>query len=193
MPAEQSARPPGGAPRSTSDMQHGSGTPQRVPLPCLFAIWSIPESMRLCIAGNAHFFRFRKGDAPQRTKRKGAGKIPAPFQRVKKPFLTRWQTAKMFGRKATCTRRRTRVRGRLRAPPVADAASKKEWQRSKFEAAVSAAHKFWEPQQEGRKLRSTRKGYAASVARQNPCVASKKRLNFVSLRGRIAAVAILKL
>ena len=120
------------------------------------------------------------------------GKSLHPFSVSKKPFLTHWQTAKMFGRQATCTRRRTRVRGRLRAPLVADAASKKEWQRSKFEAAVSAAHKFWEPQQEGRKLRSTRKGYAASVARQNPCVASKKRLNFVSLRGRIAAVAILK-
>ena len=75
---------------------------------------------------------------------------------------------------------------------MADAASKKEWQRSKFEAAVSAAHKFWEPQQEGRELRSTRKGYAASAARQNPRVASKKRLNFVSLRGRKAAVAIFK-
>ena len=42
----------------------------------------------------------------------------------------------------------TGKRGRLRAPPVADAASKKEWQRSKFEAAASAAHKFWAPQQE---------------------------------------------
>ena len=38
--------------------------------------------------------------------------------------------------------------GRLRAPSVADEASKKEWQRSKFEAAVSAANKFWAPQQE---------------------------------------------
>ena len=70
----------------------------------------------------------------------------------------------MLESQAARTRRRTWVRGRLRAPPVADAASKKEWQRSKFEAAVSAAHKFWEPQQEGRELRSTRKGYAASVA-----------------------------
>ena len=35
----------------------------------------------------------------------------------------------------------------MRALPVADAASKKEWQRSKFEAAASAAHKFWIPQQ----------------------------------------------
>ena len=41
-------------------------------------------------------------------------------------------------------------RGRLRAPPVADAASKKEWPRSKFEAAVSAAHKFRAPQQTSR-------------------------------------------
>ena len=41
----------------------------------------------------------------------------------------------------------TRKGGRLRALPVADAASKKEWQRSKVEAAVSAAHKFWVPQQ----------------------------------------------
>jgi len=46
----------------------------------------------------------------------------------------------------------------LRAPPVADAASKKEWQRSKFEAAVSAAHKFWAPQQGGRELRSHPQG-----------------------------------
>ena len=37
--------------------------------------------------------------------------------------------------------------GRLRAPPVADTASNKEWQRSKFEAAVSAARKFRVPQQ----------------------------------------------
>ena len=37
--------------------------------------------------------------------------------------------------------------GRLRAPPVADTASNKEWQRSKFEAAVSAARKFRAPQQ----------------------------------------------
>ena len=45
----------------------------------------------------------------------------------------------------------------------------------------------------GRELRSTRKGHAASAAHQKPCAASKKRLNFVSLRGRSAAVAILKL
>ena len=37
--------------------------------------------------------------------------------------------------------------GRLRAPPVADTASNKEWQRSKFETAVSAARKFRAPQQ----------------------------------------------
>ena len=37
--------------------------------------------------------------------------------------------------------------GRLRAPPVAATASNKEWQRSKFEAAVSAARKFRAPQQ----------------------------------------------
>ncbi len=44
--------------------------------------------------------------------------------------------------------RRRFVGGRLRAPPVADEASKKEWQRSKFEAAASAAHKFRLPQQD---------------------------------------------
>ena len=39
----------------------------------------------------------------------------------------------------------TGKRGRLRAPPAADEASKKEGQRSEFEAAVNAAHKlgYW--------------------------------------------------
>ena len=38
-------------------------------------------------------------------------------------------------------------RGRLRAPPVADTASKKEWRRSKFRAA-KASEEFREPQQD---------------------------------------------
>ena len=37
--------------------------------------------------------------------------------------------------------------GRLRAPPVADKASKKEWQRSKF-GESTASNKFWAPQQD---------------------------------------------
>ena len=49
-----------------------------------------------------------------------------------------------------------RERGRLRAPPVADTASKKEWPRSKFEAAVSAAYKSWAPQQEARPMKKSR-------------------------------------
>ena len=49
-----------------------------------------------------------------------------------------------------------RERGRLRAPPVADTASKKEWPQSKFEAAVSAAYKFWALQQEARPMKKSR-------------------------------------
>ena len=42
--------------------------------------------------------------------------------------------------------------GRLRALPVADEASKKEWQRSKF-GEPKASNKFWAPQQDHNGLR----------------------------------------